>query len=135
MVNKKDLSGVHPLFLSCFTGNFELTLLLIESGSDPLKAHNEVGATVLHICAERGFHEIAELILDQNPELLYDSEHVDGNTALHAACEWDHLDIVRLFCDVLDSQNRINQGNARTEGIEENSKPTTSPLAMLNNHK
>ena len=25
MVNKKDMSGVHPLFLSCFSGNFEVT--------------------------------------------------------------------------------------------------------------
>ena len=72
MVNKKDLSGVHPLFLSCYTGNFEVTLLLIESGADPSQAHNETGATPLHVCAERGFNEIAELILDQHPDQLYD---------------------------------------------------------------
>ena len=64
MVNKKDLSGIHPIFLSCFSGNFEVTLLLIKSGADLTQAHNETGATPLHICAERGFHEIAELLLD-----------------------------------------------------------------------
>ena len=64
MVNKKDLSGIHPIFLSCFSGNFEVTLLLIKSGADLTQAYNETGTTPLHICAERGFHEIAELLLD-----------------------------------------------------------------------
>ena len=117
MVNKKDLSGIHPIFLSCFTGNFEVTLLLIESGGELEQAHNETGATPLHICAERGFNEIAELLLDTYPDMLFEKEFVDGNTPFHSACEWDQIECVRLFSNVLDSQSRINLGNNETEGL------------------
>ena len=71
MVNKKDESGVHPLFLSCFTGNLELTKLLIESGADPAMASNNLNVSPLHVCAERGFHELAELLLEEAPELVF----------------------------------------------------------------
>lgn len=103
MVNKKDLSGIHPLFLSSFTGNLEITQLLIESGSDPAQASNESNATPLHICAERGFDEMSELLLDILPDLLWQKEDIDGNTPLHVACEWDQLECVRQYCDVLDT--------------------------------
>ena len=71
MVNKKDESGIHPLFLSCFTGNFELTKLLMESGADPSQSSNNHNVSPLHICAERGFHELAELLLEESPELVF----------------------------------------------------------------
>ena len=50
-----------PLFLAVFTGNLDVVLLLLESGADPLKASKK--ASPLHICAERGFFEIAVALL------------------------------------------------------------------------
>ena len=61
IVNEADLTGVTPLFLAVFTGNLDVVLLLLESGADPLKASKK--ASPLHICAERGFFEIAVALL------------------------------------------------------------------------
>ena len=71
MVNKKDKAGVHPLFLSCYSGNFEITKLLIESGADLSQSSNHSNVSPLHICAERGFIEIAEMLLDESPDMVF----------------------------------------------------------------
>lgn len=45
-------------------------------------------ATALHICAERGFVDIAASLLAKFPWLVYETDEV-GNLALHVACDWD----------------------------------------------
>lgn len=55
VLNRKDLSDIHPLFLSVFSGNLEITKYLLEQGSDPMLASDKNGVTLLHICAERGY--------------------------------------------------------------------------------
>ena len=81
-----DQSGVTPLFLACYIGDKSVVNVLLEMGATPLKQSGK--ASPLHICAERGFVEIAMLLLNKFPWLVYEVDEL-GNTALHVACEWD----------------------------------------------
>ena len=60
--------------------------LLISLGAEPQR--NTKKATALHICAERGFVEIATSLLTKFPWLLYETDELD-NLALHVASDWD----------------------------------------------
>lgn len=102
ILNKKDLSGIHPLFLSVFQGNTDVTKALLEEGADPMQASDPNGVTLLHICAERGYSELCALICVVSPLLVFEKDR-EGNTALHVVCDWDYLDIVKTLCDVADS--------------------------------
>jgi ankyrin repeat protein len=64
-VNQTDRSGISPLYVGVYTGNISIVKLLLSKKADPwIKGHNS--STVLHICAERNFVEIAKLILEQD---------------------------------------------------------------------
>lgn len=70
-----------------------------------IKGVNE--STVLHICAERNFSDIAKIIMEHDAEkgkkllfckTTYDSEEEEGgNTPLHIACEWNSTELVELY--------------------------------------
>lgn len=71
MVNMKDDSKIHPLFLATFMGNKEVTKFLLAQGADPLSASDQNGVTLLHICAERGYSELASLLCSTSPSLVF----------------------------------------------------------------
>ena len=62
IINQKDMSGVHPLFLAVYCGNVEVTKYLLANGADAAKASDTTNATLLHICAERGHSEICSVV-------------------------------------------------------------------------
>ena len=71
LVNTKDLEGIHPLYLSVHSGNIELTQIMLECGADPIQATEpKHGKNLLHVVAELGHDELAQIILDANPALL-----------------------------------------------------------------
>lgn len=86
MANLIDLNGVTTLFLASYQGDINLVNLLISYGARP--EQNKKRATALHICAERGFVEIAASLLSAFPWLVYECDET-GNLALHVACDWD----------------------------------------------
>ena len=87
LVNRKDLEGIHPLYLAVHSGNTELTQILLDCGSDPFMATEpKHGTTLLHVAAELGMDEMAQIICDVSPELLDEREDIDSNTPLHVAC-------------------------------------------------
>jgi hypothetical protein len=59
LTNQMDLSGVSPLMLACYVGDLAIVTLLLQNGANPLIASNSENITCLHVCAERGFLEIA----------------------------------------------------------------------------
>jgi ankyrin repeat protein len=85
-VNECDLSGVTPLFLAVFTGNTDVVQALLDAGADPLQSSKRVSP--LHICAERGFVEIARALINKSPQIIKAVDE-EGNLALHVACDWD----------------------------------------------
>ena len=103
-VNKKDKSGIHSLFLAVFQGNYDLCKLLIEhGGADPMQASDPNKVTLLHICAERGYEKLTELLCSVAPKMVFEAD-LEGNTPLHVVCDWDYAEIVKTFCDTIDAE-------------------------------
>ena len=124
MMNLKDESGIHPLFLAVFQGNTEVTKIMLQQGADPMIASDPNGVTLLHICAERGYSEIAKMICQAAPTLIFQSD-ADGNTALHVVCDWDYIEILKTFCDCIDSQIEQSKTQENLSASEER-KPLTA---------
>ena len=70
----------------------------MKKGADPwIKGVNN--STVLHICAERNFYEVAKYILEydkeKNGKLVFEQTDAEEDedesafTCLHVACEWN----------------------------------------------
>lgn len=95
LLNEVDLSGVTPLFLAVYTGHADVCQLLLDNGADPNIHTKKVSP--LHICAERGFDEIARALLQKAPQLTNSVDEA-GNTALHVACDWDQIKIIQIIC-------------------------------------
>ena len=58
---------------------------------------------MLHICAERGYEKLAELLCQAAPRLVFEAD-IEGNTPMHVVCDWDYVTIVKTFCDAVDAQ-------------------------------
>ena len=86
--------------LACYIGDTSIVSLLLNNGANPLLASTEENVTCLHVCAERGFIEIAQIIISNCPELVFTVEDRKGNSCLHVATEWDYIELVRLFSDI-----------------------------------
>ena len=68
LLNSKDKSLTHPLFLAAYLNRIEVTQMLLKHGSNPKQtAHPINKANVLHICAERGFEELAAIFVENCP--------------------------------------------------------------------
>ena len=102
MLNLKDESQIHPLFLAVFQGNVDVTKLLLAQGAEPEAASDPNGVTLLHICAERGYKELAQMICQAAPRLIFQGDS-DGNTAMHVVCDWDYIEILKTFCENIDA--------------------------------
>jgi ankyrin repeat protein len=78
----------------------------MEQGADPW-IKGEGNSTVLHICAERDFTDIAKFFISfdngKNKDLVYEITDVEededesGTTAMHVACEWHSIEILELL--------------------------------------
>ena len=107
-VNQTDTIGNSPLYIATFKGNLQLVKFLLANGADPwLKGPK--GSTVLHVCAERNFLEVAQAIVsqdaDKNSALVFEATEVDSEgegkmTCLHVACEWNSIELVEYFFEL-----------------------------------
>ena len=66
-------------------------------------ASDPSGVTLLHICAERGYSELAKVICDEAPKLVFEADS-EGNTPMHVVCDWDYLEVIKILCDTVDTQ-------------------------------
>ena len=73
--------------MACYRGNKEVVDALIAAKVDCIASSTKI-APPLHVCAERGFYEIAMLLVAYCPDLVFTTDE-RKNTALHVAAEWD----------------------------------------------
>ena len=107
-INKTDALGNSPLYIATFKGNLEIVKYLLSKGADPW-IKGPKNSTVLHVCAERNFLDIAKAIISQDPQknepLVFEQTEIDeegeGNmTAMHVACEWNSTEIVEYYFEI-----------------------------------
>lgn len=130
-VNALDEHGYTPLHLAVYYAHTEVVDYLIERNDVNINAqancsiplpwsvssilhkipqdNTEIkdGATALHIAAEKGDTEIAELLLDR--EANVNAEAKDGDTPLHLAVYQNHKGVVELLLENKANVNAIGK--------------------------
>lgn len=118
-VNQIDKLRNTPLFHAVFLGNQTIVEYLLSKGANAL-FRGENNMTVMHVCAEREFSQIAKMILAQDPknkELVFiqtDVEEDDDETGMspmHVAAEWNSTEMVELLWEV-GGERLVNLKNA-----------------------
>lgn len=98
--NVQQVRGGTPLHIAVQEGHLEIIKLLLEKGADPNIA-DKTGVRPLHtLClknkiAEEQLTDVAEWLLDAGAEI--DAVSEDGSTALQAACDYEHPELVALL--------------------------------------
>lgn len=93
--------------------NLNVLTYLLQKGTNP-NTKNADGMTILHLAAGSGNMEVAEIILN-NSYVRVDnksSEKTGGNTALHLAVKYEHLDMVEYLCEKGASLNIKNDSGS-----------------------
>ncbi len=96
LVNQKDDRGFTPLIMSTYTGNLELTKLLIELGAD-VDLAGAAGNTALMGVAFKGSLEMTNLLLTSGADI--DQKNDQGETALIYAVKFNQPEIAKLLVD------------------------------------
>jgi len=127
-VNKRDWHGEAPLHLAAWRGLIKPVEALVERGAD-INAHDFSGRTPFMISLRAGHTEVAQYLLDAGTELdsnyryanpladaatsnstgmvgklislgiKVDRTNKEGESALHVAAGYGHVDTVRLLLD------------------------------------
>ncbi|RWA07727.1 hypothetical protein EKO27_g7378 [Xylaria grammica] len=86
-VEQRDSTGSSLLHIAATTRSKRVCAILLEKGAD-VDVIDQKGRTPLHRCqGSSGGIQVAELILNKNPDLLDRVDYV-GKTALYMACEF-----------------------------------------------
>ena len=94
-VNAKDNRNQTPLHSSIFSGDLEITKLLIERFAE-LNAKDDEGKTPLHFACMLGNLSMVKLLLSR-PECIVDPQDNAGDTPLHMACSSLNDPIIRYL--------------------------------------
>ena len=113
--NYKDCYGNSPLHNAVRKGNLNIVNFIMKHihskiRNSYLESHNKIGYTPLHIACEKGYFEIAKLLLEMGADLNALDNY--GSTPLFNACESCNPDLVRLLLEKgVDLNHRNNKGN------------------------
>lgn len=108
-VNEPVTQGLRPIHYAAFQQYVEALNLLLVRGCDP-DAMDEIGYTALHLCAERGYINLVELLLEHKArvaftELDFEEEKALGNPPratiadepLRLAIKNGHYDVAEIL--------------------------------------
>ncbi|XP_064615683.1 ankyrin repeat, PH and SEC7 domain containing protein secG-like [Liolophura sinensis] len=90
-----NISTKSLLHVCCEKGQLLCAKILVENGAF-LNIRDKWGQTPLMYCMITQYHEIGEMLLDRQPNLVDDKDHF-GKSALHCAAESGSLESVRLL--------------------------------------
>jgi ankyrin repeat protein len=93
--NLADIYGWTPLMRAVAENRLGVVHILLASKSVNVNARNDSGATALHEAAEKGYFEIAQLLITNNADVQ--STDRKGRTPLIIAGASGHNDIVDLI--------------------------------------
>ena len=94
------------LWDTCIRGDIRAARLAVQGGAD-VNERDGVTMTPLMWAAHRGKADISELLLQQ-PGINIDCSDEDGRTAMHHACLFGRLEVLRMLL-AARSQGSVNQ--------------------------
>ena len=95
-VNAKDkVHGMTPIYMAVQSGSEEIIRLLLDKGADVNVRITDTGTSPLMIAAYKGRTEVVKLLLEKGADV--NAKEKSGGTALDAAKEGGHTDIVQLL--------------------------------------
>lgn len=90
-----NVSSKTILHIACEKGRLECASLLIDYGAD-LNARDNWGQSPLMFCMITQYHEIADMMLDRDPDISYSQDRF-GKSSLHSAAESGCLESIRVL--------------------------------------
>ncbi|MHB1947858.1 MAG: ankyrin repeat domain-containing protein [Gammaproteobacteria bacterium] len=109
-INAKDEYNRTWLHIAVCHGDIAFVRFLLNHAGIKIDAIDEFGFTPFLLAAAKGYTEILNLILEKNPASAKMKN--GGNTALHYAVTYQHIDVVKILL-------KIKQINVNTKNTEE----------------
>lgn len=94
LVREKGWHGQTALHKACLCGDWSVSYLLLEGGSDP-NARNEFDETPVHYACKRGLAQIVHLIIQRGGNL--DTVDKNGKTAAHHAAQTGSVYVMKYL--------------------------------------
>ncbi|CAL8113048.1 unnamed protein product [Orchesella dallaii] len=106
----KDIGNAISSFTNVYTPNPKITRLFLQAGASPnQKTIYFNNAPLLGAYSAAGFCFLSALLLEFGGDV--NGENDDGDTPLHLACQYGHVDIVGLLIDEGASLVQLNKQN------------------------
>ncbi|OXA43686.1 ankyrin repeat domain-containing protein 29 [Folsomia candida] len=93
IVDIRRIDGATPLWISCQMGHATVCSSLLEKGAFVDALRND-GASPLFKAAHKGFRDVVRVLLPYKPKLGF---LPNGESALHGAAMFGHLDVIRTL--------------------------------------
>jgi len=88
-------TGITPLFQACRENHITIVELLLENGAGVNSPFPNSRENPLTLCAEKGHHELVELLLTKGA--LLDCQTKKGCTPMFLSCKEGHLEISKVL--------------------------------------
>lgn len=88
-------TGITPLFQACRENHITIVELLLENGAGVNSPFPNSRENPLTLCAEKGHHELVELLLSKGA--LLDCQTKKGCTPMFLSCKEGHLEISKVL--------------------------------------
>ncbi|RWR77681.1 ankyrin repeat-containing-like protein [Cinnamomum micranthum f. kanehirae] len=108
ILNKDNQSA---LFVACSCGHKDLASLLCERMN--FSAWDGISASCLRIASSKGYKEIVERILEQNPSSASGRDE-NGFSAMHFASREGHVDVIEVLLPIVPNLSSIRDNDGRT---------------------
>ncbi|XP_067660154.1 putative ankyrin repeat protein RF_0381 [Haliotis asinina] len=97
---KADLSLINAyhetiLHMACEGGNIEIIKYILNQDIVDIDSQDINGQTPAMIPASNGNMDVLEILVEAGADLSLERE--DGETILHVACEWEHIEIIEYL--------------------------------------
>jgi len=101
-VDHRDEKGCTALHMAVIRGEDqkEVIELLLEYDANSNIQTKKDGTTVLHICATRGYIDLAVLLVSKGANLM--GQNYKGQSPLHTAANYGHFDFVDMYVDFFE---------------------------------